>query len=419
MICRIPTSLKLAVLLGLASLTARFALANEIPAAVPEDVGMSSERLDRVTTAVQKSIDAGKVQGAVVAIARRGKVVYFEALGLMDVEQKRPMTKDAIFHMASSTKPLLGVATMMMIEEGLIRATDPVEKYIPEFKGIQVAVLKEPADEDISPIYVPGGKVPAHRLVAASRLVTIQDLLTHTSGLATNGLGSAVADLTWDNETLATWIPKVGAGPLDFQPGSRWAYSGGVGLDVVARIIEIVSGTPFNIFLQERIFEPLGMTDSYHNVPNDKQSRQVILKGDKRRGPREPTQYYSASYGLMSTARDYLNFEQMLVNGGTLFGNRLLGPRSVAWMSSNQVGGLFREKGDTNGLGFGYTVAIVLDPIAARSPRSEGSFGWIGAAGTTSWTDPKEELTAVIMAHPMSYDLHYGVANAIRQALID
>ena len=162
---------------------------------------------------------------------------------------------------------------MMMMEQGLFKPTDAVYAYIPEFKDIQVAVLQEPADEDISPLYVLEDSVPAHRLVDAHRPITIHDLLTHTSGLASYGLGMAVSTWDWQDETLATWIPKVAAGPLDFQPGARWAYSGTVGLDVIARIIEIVSGTLFNEFVQERIFDPLDMKDTHWNLTDEKRSR--------------------------------------------------------------------------------------------------------------------------------------------------
>ena len=391
----------------------------EVPSATPEDVGMSSARLLRINQKMQQYIDSGKIQGAVTAVARRGRLVHFESHGLMDVEAERAMEEDAIFRMASSTKPILGVATMMMMEEGLIRPTNLVSRFIPEFKDTKVAVLKDPADEDISPEYVLEDDVPAHRLVDAHRPITIHDLLTHTSGLASYGLGAAVSTWGWqdETETLATWIPKVAAGPLDFQPGARWTYSGTVGLDVVARIIEIVSDTPFNDFVQERIFDPLDMKDTHWNIPEDKIPRLVVIRWDKGSW-RKPTRYFSGSMGLISTARDYLHFEQMLVNGGVLFGNRLLSPSSVALMSTNQVGSLYKEKGDTGGVGFGYTVAITLDPNTAKSSRSAGAFGWGGAAGTVSWTEPSEELSAVIMVQQPTVDLPNDVAKAIREAIV-
>ena len=391
----------------------------QIPVAEPESVGMSTERLLRIDAAMQRHIDAGNIQGAVTVVARRGKVVHFKAHGLMDVDAKRPMDRDAIFIMMSSTKPVLGVAAMMMIEEGLIRPADPVSKYIPEFADMQVAVLAEPADEDVSPFQFDRRNPPPHRLVPAKTPITIGHLLTHTSGLASGGLGSAVSPRS-ERVTLAEYIPTLGGAALDFQPGSRWQYSGGTGLDVVARIVEIVSGMPYDEFVQTRIFDPLEMTDTHYNLPSSKESRRVVIHGrDTSRWGGETT-YYSGSYGLSSTAKDYLHFEQMLANGGELFGRRLLGPRSVRMMASNQLGDLYRGFSQTaKGQGFGYTVAVVLDPIAADSRRSAGAFGWGGAFGTRSWTDPAEELTGVLMLQQPHPGAQYDFDNAVQQAIID
>lgn len=408
----------------LCAVTVNLAAAAEIPMATPEDVGMSSERLQRINTVMQRHIDAGDIQGAVTMVARRGKLVHFETHGLMDVENGRPMEKDAIFIMMSSTKPLLGVATMMMIEEGLLRPEDAVSKYIPEFANMQVAVLKDPVDENISPYRVGQDDIPAHRLVPAHREITIHDLLTHTSGLASGGLGTAIADRRQrgPDDTLASVIPRYGAYALDFQPGSRWSYSPGVGLDVMARIVEIVSGTPFDEFIRERILEPLDMTGTYFNVPPEYQNRRVIIDGRDMSFflERPPTKYFSASGGLSSTAEDYLKFEQMFANGGALFGNRLLSPRSVRMMSSNQLGDLYRGfSQNQEGLGFGYTVAVTVDPITSKARRSAGAFGWGGAFGTRSWTDPEEELTAVIMLQQPFGPAQYDFDNAVQQAIIE
>ena len=375
--------------------------AAEIPAAVPEEVGMSSERLDRINTVMQRHIDAGDIQGAVTAVARRGKLVHFETHGLMDVDNNRPMESDAIHIMMSSTKPLLGVATMMMLEEGLIRPEDPVSKYLPEFADMQVAVLREPADGNISPYRVDPRNIPPHRLVPADREITIHDLLTHTSGLASGGLGSAVQERRQrdPDATLESEMPRYASYALDFQPGSRWAYSPGVGLDVVARIVEIVSGQRFDEFLQDRIFDPLDMKSCYFNVPPEYQSKRVVIayRDMSRFFDRPPTKYFSASGGLSSSAEDYLKFEQMLVNGGELFGNRLLSPRTVRMMGSNQIGDLYRGfSRNQEGMGFGYTVGVTVDPITSNARRSAGAFGWGGAFGTRSWSDPEEELTAVL-----------------------
>ena len=263
-------------------------------------------------------------------------------------------------------------------------------------------------------------KVPDHQLVDANRPLTIHDLLTHTAGLYTGGTGAMVSSLDRPeaSDTLASWIPKVAAGPLDFQPGTRWAYSGTVGLDVVARIVEIVSGTPFNEFVQTRIFDPLDMKDTHWTVPEDKRDRMPVFSNNK--GPWiRSADYFSGSIGLVSTARDYMHFEQMLVNGGTLFGHRLLKPESVAMMSANQVGNLYNEtpKGGS-GRGFGYTVGITVDSEQAKDGRTTGAFGWMGAAGTVSWTAPEEELTVVYMVQGPT-DLPWKIAEAVRDAIVD
>ena len=393
----------------------------ELPVAEPESVGMSTARLQRIDTALQRHIDAGKIQGAVTALARRGKVVHFKAHGLMDVEAGRPMSRDAIFIMMSSTKAVLGVAAMMMIEEGLIRPSDPVGKYIPELATMQVAVLKDPADEDVSPWKVDRGKPPAHRLVPATTPITIEHLLTHTSGLMSGGLGAAVSGRgKEDRGTLASYIPTLAEVPLDFQPGSRRAYSGTTGLDVVARIIEIVSGTPFDEFVQTRILDPLEMNDTHYNLPPSKASRRVAIEGRDMAGWFGETTYFSGSVGLSSTARDYLHFQQMLLNGGELFGRRLLSPRTVTMMTSNHVAHLpvAGNKGGP-GRGFGYTVGIILDPIAANSRRSAGAFGSGGAFGTVSWTDPAEGIAAVIMLQQPYGPAIQDFENAVRQAIVD
>ncbi len=401
---------------GLATVCAVSAVAvcgDEIPFAEAESVGMSTERLQRIDAAMQRHIDAGKIQGAVTAVARRGRVVHFEAHGLIDVEAERLMPQDAIFVMASSTKPVLGVAAMILIDEGRIHPSDPVEKYIPEFANMQVAVLAEPADRDISPLKVNRRNPPAHRLVPAQMPITIEHLLTHTSGLVSGGLGTGLAPGA-DRTTLASFIPALGDFALDFQPGSRWSYGGA--LQVVARIIEVVSGMTYEEFMQTRIFDPLEMHDTHFRVPPSKLSRRMVIRGvDMSKWDGETT-----SRGLWSTARDYLRFQQMLANGGELFGQRLLSADSVAMMASNHVGDLFAggEKG-RKGMGFGYTVAVVLDPVAAASQRSAGAFGWSGAAGTLSWTDPAEELAGVIMLQQPYGPARRDFEEIIRQAIID
>jgi CubicO group peptidase (beta-lactamase class C family) len=406
-------------------LCSSLSMAQEIPRADrAEEVGMSTERLERINDVIQRHIDAGNIQGAVTVVARRGKLVHFESHGLMDVPNNRPMGDDSIFIMMSSTKPVLGVAAMMLIEEGLIRPTDPVSKWIPEFAEMQVAVLHDPLDRNVSPIRVDPEDIPPYRLVPAAREITVHDLLTHTSGLASGGLGSAIsaAGGIRGRDTLATSVPGYGNYILDFQPGSRWQYSAATGLDVVARIIEIESGMPFDQFVKERIFEPLGMNNTWWNVPAEYQDRRVVIV-DRDMAPffdEPPTAYFAGSYGLNSTAGDYLRFEQMLVNGGELFGNRLLSPRTVHMMSSNQVKDLYQGiSRRTEGQGFGYTVAVTEDPIVGNQRRSEGAFGWGGAFGTRSWSDPAEQLTAVIMLQQPYGPAQRDFENAVQQAIIE
>ena len=421
-----------ALLAAVAAIAAAALPAEEIPTAVPEEVGMSGERLRAIDAVMRRHVDSGEIQGAVTAVARRGRVVHFEAYGLMDVGRGRAMRKDAIFRMASSSKPVLAVAAMMLVEEGLLHPNDEVAAYLPEFGAMQVAVLKEPADRDVSPWFVAAGKgkgkgakgeIPAHRLVPARRAITIHDLLTHTSGLDASGLGSAVS--AWPEPgpeaTLASHVPLYAGLLLDFQPGTRWGYSPRVGHDVVARIIEVASGLPYDEFVRARIFAPLGMDDTHFFLPPEKEPRRVVIHGldAKAKGWDQPSRYVSASGGLSSTARDYLRFEQMLASGGTLFGRRLLSPRSVAAISGNQVGDLYQVNGKQAGRGFGYGVAVVLDPAAAHSARGRGAFGWGGAFGTTTWTDPEHEITAVLMVQQASARVLHDFEHAIRATIVD
>ena len=310
----------LLVFLAMPLLAARAGEPTELPRARPEEVGISSERLNRVDDVIRRYIEQKKISGAVTLVARRGRVVHHEARGVMDVESKAPMRTDAIFRMASSTKPVTGVAILMLIEEGKVGLTDPVSKFIPEFKGMKVAVEKD-------------GEV---ELVAAEREVTIRDLLTHTSGLASGGPGQKKAPPELlrpggAGATLAEGAARFAALPLDFQPGTRWRYSGLAGIDALARVVEVASGQPFDEFLRRRIFEPLGMEDTSFVVPEDRRDRVVAVHRRAGEGLekvpssiRFPETYSSGAGGLSSTAADYFRFGQMLANGGQLDGKRLL-----------------------------------------------------------------------------------------------
>jgi CubicO group peptidase (beta-lactamase class C family) len=403
-------------------LTTTGALASDdLPRARPEEVGFSPERLHRVDEVIRRHIDDRRIAGAVTLVARKGRVVHFEAQGVMDLESKRPMTKDTLFRMASSTKPVTGVAVMMMVEEGKVRLTDPVSKFIPEFKGLKVAVQREPESEI--------------QLVAPEREVTIRDLLTHTSGLASGGLGNRKVprDSLWpkDEETLASIMPRLADVPLDFQPGSRWRYSGLAGIDTLGRVVEVTSGQSFDEFLKHRIFEPLGMTDTFFVVPDDRKERLATVYRGTENGLekstftlRFPKAYFSGAGGLVSSASDYFRFAQMLANRGELGGRRLLSPRAVELYSSNHVGEMFAgQLGRPRGMGFGLSVEVVVDSVRAATFRSNGSFGWDGAFGTHFWVDPKEELVAVFLvqaaAGPVVAGIQRDFETAVMQAIVD
>ncbi len=414
---------RLSSMLVLAALLAAGAAGAEVPAGKPADAGLSAARLQRIGQLIERAIDAEQISGAVTVVARRGRVVHFEAHGLMDIAANAPMRKDTIFPIASMTKPVTGVAILMLVEEGKVRLSDPVSRYIPEFRDTQVAVPRsDTAGED--GIYT----------VPADREITVQDLITHTSGLVSGGAGSAAAARIAPRkptDTVAEWAAALGSVPLDFQPGTRWAYSGLAGIDTLGRIVEVASGLTFDEFLRQRIFEPLGMKDTAFNVPDDRLARVVTLyrrtpDGLERRPAPEwvaTTTLHSGGGGLWSTAGDYLQFAQMLVNKGALGGARLLGSLTVDLMASNHVGDLYAKAGRTGGRpgkGFGLTVDVILDAVEAREDhRSTGSFGWSGAFGTTFWVDPQEELTAILMVQTPGGPLRADFQNAVIQAIVD
>jgi CubicO group peptidase (beta-lactamase class C family) len=413
--------------LVLALLVSTFAGAAELKTTKPERVGMSSERLARINDIMQRHIDAGHITGAVTAVGRRGKLVHFETHGYRDPTTKTPMPKDALFRMASSSKPVTGVAVLMLLEEGRVRLNDPVSMYIPEFKNMQVAVPKQGKTE-AEARRANDGK-PDVDLVAANREITIKDLMTHTSGLQSGGLGQAISPVPRSNdESLATYIPKLAAAPLDFQPGTRWSYSALAGIDTLGRIVEIASGMTFDQFLQQRLFAPLGMRDTQFVIPAEKQARLLPLyrrDGNAWQSTPNPgflntRTYFSGGGGLYSTAHDYIRFEQMLVNGGELDGKRILSPKTVQLMSMNHVGELFRGlRGVDSGNGFGLTVYVTLDEAKAPRWRTAGSFGWAGAFGTITWSDPKEELFGVLMIQQSDETVQRDFGTAVMQAIVE
>ncbi|MEO8595161.1 MAG: serine hydrolase domain-containing protein [Candidatus Solibacter sp.] len=412
----------------LALALATTAFAGQIPAGKPEEAGMSSQRLQRIHEAVQRYIDAGAISGAVTLVARHGKIVHFEAHGLMDIQSKKAMSKDAIFRLASMTKPITGTAVLMMLEEGKLRLSDPVSKFIPEFKDTKVAVARDSIVP--RPAAARSGE-PDFYLEPAYREITVRDLLTHTSGLVSGGPGArevARAMPRTPADTLASYVPKLGGAPLDFQPGTQWAYSGSAGPDVLGRIVEIVSGMPYDQFLRTRIFEPLGMKDTFFYPPDDRRPRLVTLYDRQPGLPKSANQdgvssktYFGAGAGLMSTAEDYVQVAQMLLNGGKLNGHVLLSPRTVQLMASNHVGDMFNGKlgRPAHGMGYGLLVGIVEDPVAAGLRVSKGSFGWDGLYGTQTWIDPAEKMVTIVMIQTQVVAVQREFENAVMQAILE
>jgi CubicO group peptidase (beta-lactamase class C family) len=363
----------------------------------PEDVGISSQRLDRLSGAMQELVDEERLAGITTMISRHGKVAHFETFGHRDREADAPMTEDTIFRIYSMSKPITGVALMILWEEGELRLSDPVERYIPELADLEVAAAE-------------GSDGPL--VEEADHPITIQELMTHTAGL-TYGIfsRSQVDDLYRQasvldpSSTLKDMIHKLAEIPLRQQPGTQWHYS--VAVDVQGYLVEVLSGQPFDRFLEERLFEPLGMTDTAFHVPPEEADRfaQVYGYADDgglvaregfggSRDYLEPTTFFSGGGGLVSTTRDYMRFCQMLLNGGELDGVRILAPLTVEIMHRNH---LPPEIGEMSpGTGFGLDFAVVLDPAQAHAV-SEGTYYWGGAAGTWFWIDPVEDLVFVGM----------------------
>ena len=370
--------------------------------ATPEAVGLSSPRLARVTEAVKGEIAKGRYPGSVALVARRGKVAYFQALGQRDPQTGAPMTKDAIFRLYSMTKPFTSVATMMLLEDGRLLLNDPVSKYIPKLKGLQVSVPR---------VDTQTGKV-TYALVPAEREMTIQDLLRHTSGLVYGGFTSHTGvkeaytkeGVDWNGVTAAEQIDRLARVPLAHQPGTAWEYS--LSTDVLGRVVEAVSGVTLGQFFQERIFTPLKMTDTTFLVPNGKVVRlaQPFAK-DPVTGAAvalldvtQPQKNDAGGAGTAGTVMDYARFSQMLLNGGQLDRVRLLGRATVAQMSSDHLGDIrLASPILPRGYGFGLGFAVRRETGLNWVTGSAGEYRWGGAGGTAFWVDPKEQMVVVWM----------------------
>ena len=394
------------------------------PTASPEDVGLSGERLQRITAMIERRIAAGDIAGAVTIVGRRGKVAYHVARGVTDIQSKQPMSTRSMFRIASMTKPVISVAVMMLIEEGRLHLNDPVSRYIPEFRDAKVAVAQASGARGSDG----GADAPQFYTVPANRAVTIKDLLTHVSGLGSGPMGNSdIAKVARkDGETLAEYIPRLGSTALEFQPGSRWTYSPGAGFETLGRIIEIASGTALDQFLRTRIFDPLGLPDITF-WPNDAQWPRVAsvyareAKGLTRTEMPNDTMsrnvYFRGSGGLYSTAEDYVAFGLMLANRGALNGKRLISRKSVEMLGAVHVPDTL--PGRPAGEGYGLGVRVVTDHAARGTLLSDGTYGWSGAQGTHFFVDPKEELVGILMVQTSNGELQREFEDLVAQAIID
>jgi CubicO group peptidase (beta-lactamase class C family) len=401
-----------AVLLVVAFAAPPRAAESDLPMAKPETVGVSSARLERVRTFMKDFIDTNRIAGGVTLIARKGKVVHYEAYGWRDKEANQPMVKDAIFTLQSMTKPIVSTALMMLWEDGKFMLDDPISKWLPAYSNKQVLV--------------------EGRLVKPNRPITVRHVLTHTSGLSLvpndvitrESLFASLEERAAAAQrprpqtaptqprpaTLAEAIDRAAPLPLAFHPGERWQY--GASTDFVAILVEKISGMSIDQFLKQRIFEPLGMRDTHYNIPREKVERVAAVYSPDREGKitlfrkpafQEPTTYFPGVAGLHGTAADYFKFAQMLLNGGELNGRRLLGRMTVDLMFQNHIGTDKPVYVRGDGYGFGLGGAVLLDRAKAADALSVGSWSWGGAWGTIFWVDPVEELIPIMMIQITSY----------------
>lgn len=385
--------------------------------------GMSSERLAKITPFFQKKVDDGNIAGAQMLVARRGEVVHFSSVGFQDKEKGKPLDENTLFRIYSMTKPITAVAMMMLYEEGKFQLTDPLHKYIPEFKDL-VVYAGEDAD----------GNMTTEPL---KRAPTIQDLMRHTAGF-TYGLFSDTAidklyrdaDVLKADSSLDTMIAKVSQFPLLYQPGEKWVYS--IGVDIQGYLIEKISGQSFPDFLQERLFTPLGMADTSFWVEGDKAARLMVTYTHDKEGNLVPSEMprlanhftkpglFSGGGGLVSSSKDYFKFIQMVASGGTANGKRYLSPKTIDYMRQDHLqNGLTMTFSE--GVGFGLGFAVVTDPAAAGMISSKGDYFWGGLASTIFWIDPEEEIVAILMTQylPPNNTIRKEMRTMVYQAIED
>jgi len=379
----------------------------QLPTASPKSSGFDPARLEVMHKNVRRFVDEGKHAGIITVLLRDGKLVDLQTCGYRDVEKQLPMERDTICRMYSMSKMVTCVATLILLEDGKYNLDDPVSKYLPELKAMKVWT---------------GGTQDEPKLEAAKRPITIKHLLTHTSGLIYDFMGDdeltklwRSADL-WVGPDLKTFIGKVGKLPLKHQPGDAFTY--GINQDVQGALIERVSGKTFGEFLKERIFSPLGMNDTDFDVPESKMNRLAKTYKNTRDGKFEEDKPLIATYaeqgrgiesggaGLFSTAGDFARFAQMLLNGGTLSGKRILGRKTVELMTADHMVTLPKDQAATRQKGFGLGVEVTTDLGQLSMPSSIGQFGWYGAATTYCQIDPKEKIVAIALAQHFPFNQH-------------
>ena len=422
--------MKTVVLCALLLTVLSFPALTASPTAKPEEVGLSSERLARINQMIERRIAAGDLAGAVTIVARKGKVVHHSAEGVMDLDSKKPMASSSMFRIASMTKPVIGVAVMMLVEEGKLHLNDPVSRYIPQFKDMKVAmpIATTPQGATGGRAGGAGSAPPRFYTVPAQRDVTIKDLLTHVSGLGSGPMGNSDIEKVArkDGETLADYIPRLGPTALEFQPGSRWTYSPGAGFETLGRVIEVASGLKLDQFFRTRIFDPLGMKDITF-WPTDAQMPRVatvyargangLTKTATPNDTMSRNVYFRGSGGLYSTAEDYIPLGMMLANGGELNGKRLLSRKTVEMMSAAHVKDTL--PGRPAGEGYGLSVRVVTDHAVRGTMLSDGTFGWTGAQGTHFFVDPREELVGVLMVQTSNGEIQREFEDLVAQSVVD
>ena len=396
----IPTMRKTILLTAIALVIVVFdapASAQGLPTAAPESVGLSSAQLDRVTAGLQAHIDQGHIAGVVAAVVRDGRLVYMEALGQADIEAARPMPKDAIFRLYSMTRSMTSLAAMILWEEGAFQLDDPISRYLPQFMGQRV--------------FADAGSPDMDQTQSRDGDITVEHLLLHTSGLGSRSSGIYRAEgVRLRSISVEQMVDNAARTPLFEDPGTNWRY--GISTTILGRLVEVWSGKPLEDYLQERVFGPLGMTDTGFWVGAERADRLATVYRASREGELRPYQMEEIPFteqpvlieggvGLVASTMDFLRFSQMFLNGGELDGNRVLQPETIAMMTVNRIPDALLPIGfgrPTLGQGWGFGFSIVMDASQYAYPVNDGDFWWDGSAGTRFWIDPTENMVTIVMA---------------------